>query len=789
MAAGRFVVPPYFPARDRDFNLLSGALLYVYENETTTKTNIYTDVALTVLSSNPVVANSSGQFPAIYAEAGTEASPVLYSVSVTTSTGASPGNPFNFDNYRPSVDWETAASALAEAAAEVAIAEAANAAQSAASAESIYEDILAIEATGSDAAAIATRAKLDGSNFTGSQPEQFRAAIGAVGLVALAASDGDELIGTIQSGTGAVAMTQGLRNSESVSVLDFVPANLRAAIRAGPSGVDVSSYIQAALNAHLQVHFPTGFYRLEDQLEPRSGQVVIATAGVTIRQYASETPIFYALSKDNMTFLLGGALLYGKGFWDPTWTSAADHFDRAFSFYDCDNYYISGARTRDFGVAGFFANGGTGGYVQILSAEGTNNYTTPLPSNANHQMGIYLSAAAPYGAPSGVIFDTPDISGTAQGVLCELPSTGAQSTRLCEFNGATIHDIPSQHGFYCQFPIVINGAVLTDIELSGVKLQSTIDNNQDLHGFSASGIFAKNLGSSMLEAAQINGTADITGVYFQGVGVNVAIGLAATGRVSGRADIVVDGCDSVASITGAGVDFDIIARGTGTNSDAFIVTATSAKVNIWPSVTDVLLVAGDANSSAFNIASASAVVNIYDPYIVAASGSFMKYGITNKVAGTTVTVHGQPSITGSATALLLETAPIKYSDWRSWTPTYSSTGGSLTTMTTNTAKYIYLTPTTIAFDLDVTFTDAGTATGDFFATLPATAANPFCFSGFDQQTTGVSIVCRVRPADLTKASIVSQVNAATFVAGAALDPATTMGTGRRIVMSGTYHIA
>ena len=121
MAAGRFVVPPYFPARDRDFNLLSGALLYVYQNETTTKVNIYTDEALTVLSSNPVVANSSGQFPAIYADAGTESVPVLYSVSVTTSTGASPGNPFNFDNYRPSVDWETATLALAEAAADVGV--------------------------------------------------------------------------------------------------------------------------------------------------------------------------------------------------------------------------------------------------------------------------------------------------------------------------------------------------------------------------------------------------------------------------------------------------------------------------------------------------------------------------------------------------------------------------------------------------------------------------------------------------------------------------------------------
>jgi hypothetical protein len=215
MAAGRIVVPPYFPARNRDFDLLSGAKLYVYENETTTKTAIYTDEALTVLSANPVIANSSGQFPAIYAEAGTEASPVLYSVSVTTSTGASPGNPFNFDNYRPSVDWETAAVALAEAAADQAQASAAEAAADLVSVESIYDDILDIEATGSDAAAIAARAKLDGSNFTGGQPAQFRTAIDAVSATALAASGGSALVGFLQSGTGAatVAVQNKLRQA------------------------------------------------------------------------------------------------------------------------------------------------------------------------------------------------------------------------------------------------------------------------------------------------------------------------------------------------------------------------------------------------------------------------------------------------------------------------------------------------------------------------------------------------------------------------------------------------
>lgn len=131
MAAGRIIVPPYFPARDRNGDLISGALLYVWENNTTTLVTIYADENLTVPAANPAVANASGQFPPVWAEAGTDEAPVFYRVGVTKSTGAAPGNAFIFDDYRPSVDFETAAVALAEAAAVSAAQSAASAAESA----------------------------------------------------------------------------------------------------------------------------------------------------------------------------------------------------------------------------------------------------------------------------------------------------------------------------------------------------------------------------------------------------------------------------------------------------------------------------------------------------------------------------------------------------------------------------------------------------------------------------------------------------------------------------------
>lgn len=160
MAAGRIVLPPFFPARDRNGRLVSGAKLYVYVNETTTKATIYADLGLSSQQANPVTANSSGQFPSIYAEAGTTDTPTLYTLAVTGNDGENIGNPSVLDNWQPSLDADTASSALSEAAAVSAAADAAAAAAA-------LEDMLAVQATGDDAAAIAARAakSANGSDF------------------------------------------------------------------------------------------------------------------------------------------------------------------------------------------------------------------------------------------------------------------------------------------------------------------------------------------------------------------------------------------------------------------------------------------------------------------------------------------------------------------------------------------------------------------------------------------------------------------------------------------------
>lgn len=91
MAAGRIVLP-CMPALDRNGNPVSGALLYFYLNETTTLQTVYSDFALSTPLTNPVVANSAGVFPDIFADDA-----VLYTVRGFQPDGTTlPDSSFDF---------------------------------------------------------------------------------------------------------------------------------------------------------------------------------------------------------------------------------------------------------------------------------------------------------------------------------------------------------------------------------------------------------------------------------------------------------------------------------------------------------------------------------------------------------------------------------------------------------------------------------------------------------------------------------------------------------------------
>lgn len=95
MAAGRIVLPGWMPALDSNGAPIPNAQIYIYLNGTTTLATVYSDDTLTTPISNPVEANSSGQFPEIWADDAN-----LFSISVDAPFGP-PGIPFTFDSVGP----------------------------------------------------------------------------------------------------------------------------------------------------------------------------------------------------------------------------------------------------------------------------------------------------------------------------------------------------------------------------------------------------------------------------------------------------------------------------------------------------------------------------------------------------------------------------------------------------------------------------------------------------------------------------------------------------------------
>lgn len=113
MAAGRIIIPQYMPAEDANGTRIAGARLYFYDYDgeaTTTPKLVYTTSDLDVEHANPVVADSSGIFPAIWADTDEE-----FTVVVTDGSGA----PLRtYDGVSGSIDATLASVALSQGYAE-----------------------------------------------------------------------------------------------------------------------------------------------------------------------------------------------------------------------------------------------------------------------------------------------------------------------------------------------------------------------------------------------------------------------------------------------------------------------------------------------------------------------------------------------------------------------------------------------------------------------------------------------------------------------------------------------
>ena len=109
------ILPPRRASIDSSGNGRNAATLTVYNAGTTTLSSVYSDAALTTPLTNPVVANSSGIFPPIYATEGdlfdliekTSAGATLYSEDDVPALGADTGTwTRDFTNARVSIGAE-----------------------------------------------------------------------------------------------------------------------------------------------------------------------------------------------------------------------------------------------------------------------------------------------------------------------------------------------------------------------------------------------------------------------------------------------------------------------------------------------------------------------------------------------------------------------------------------------------------------------------------------------------------------------------------------------------------
>lgn len=90
----------------------------------------------------------------------------------------------------------------------------------------------------------------------------------------LASKSGSGLVGYQPAGTGTVVTTVQSKLRETVSVFDFMTAAQIADVLAGTASIDVTTSIQAALNAGKRVILPNGIYKITDTLIVGAGQLI-----------------------------------------------------------------------------------------------------------------------------------------------------------------------------------------------------------------------------------------------------------------------------------------------------------------------------------------------------------------------------------------------------------------------------------------------------------------------------------------------------------------------------------
>lgn len=133
-------------------------------------------------------------------------------------------------------------------------------------------------------------------------------------LTTLSASGGSALIGWLETGTGAVTRTLDAKiREQAISVIDFIPANLRAGIVANTGTTNVSAYFDAAATAcvaqNRPLYVPHGTYPFLTWLPPANLTVLTDGEKTVFKQLDTggvSTRLIH-ITTDNVSLWPGGS--------------------------------------------------------------------------------------------------------------------------------------------------------------------------------------------------------------------------------------------------------------------------------------------------------------------------------------------------------------------------------------------------------------------------------------------------------------------------------------------------
>lgn len=129
----------------------------------------------------------------------------------------------------------------------------------------------------------------------------------------------------------------------------------------------------------------------------------------------------------------------------------------------------------------------------------------------------------------------------------------------------------------------------------------------------------------------------------------------------------------------------------------------------------------------------------------------------------------------SAKATIANVVATPFGAWTTWSPTITSSGGTITASTVNVARYLQINKK-VLFTLDVTITTVGTATGNVNTSSPVNSLTNAGFGGLEIATAGYAISAQVSGTSL----FLRRYDGGNIFSG---------GNGSRFVVSGVYEAA